>query len=145
MSRRITGIQTHHSLQLDDASRGATNMCVSLGGAVRKTGDPELADLQAEAVLLTRRIGRAREAANARLHGFYAEDPERFKRARAGAEPYPDETVGGFVARCTCYDLCLHRYGIEPGENGICNCDGVKPPCPAHPDPTGRARDPDHR
>lgn len=132
MTRRITGIQTHHSLQLDDASRGATNMCVSLGGAVRRTGDPELACLQAEALLLTRRIGRAREAANASLQGLYVENPEHFKACRAGAEPYPDEAGRDFVARCTCYDQCLHRYGIEPGENGICNCEGVKAPCPAH-------------
>jgi hypothetical protein len=130
VQRRIIGIQTHHSVQLDDATRGAANMCAGLRGALRCTGDPVLASLLDEATTLAGRIADARNAASSRLRGFYDEDPERFKRCRDGIEPWPDETIGAFQPRCSCYDRCLiHDHGVAAPEEQ-CNC-GV--PCPAHP------------
>jgi hypothetical protein len=131
VQRRIIGIQTHHSVQLDDAMRGAANMCAGLRGALRCTGDPEHAGLLEEAGALARRIARARTEAGARLQAFYAADPERFKRCRDGIEPWPDETLGGFEPRCSCHDRCLiHDHGVDaPPEQ--CNCGRE---CPAHPE-----------
>jgi hypothetical protein len=131
LKRRIIGIQTHHSVQLDDATRGAANMCAGLRGALKCTGDPEHARLLAEATALLARIAEARNVASARLRGFYEADPERFRRCREGSEPWPDETLGAFEPRCSCYDRCLiHDHGVQaPAEQ--CNCDR---PCPAHPD-----------
>jgi len=122
VKRRIIGIQTHHSVQLDDATRGAANMCAGLRCAIRCTGDPEHARLLEEATALARRIGEARDEARARLRGFYDVDPERFKRCRDGIEPWPDETLGLFEPRCSCYDSCLiHDHGVvAPPEQ--CNC-----------------------
>lgn len=129
MKRRIVGIQTHHSVQLDDAARGAANMCAGLRGALKCTGDPEHAKLLEEAAQLALRISEARSAASSRLLGFHAEDPERFRRCRDGIEPWPDETIGAFEPRCSCYDQCLiHDHGVDaPPEQ--CNCGR---PCPAH-------------
>jgi hypothetical protein len=131
MKRRIIGIQTHHSMQLDDAMRGALNMCAGLSGALTCTGDPEHARLLDEANLLARRIIGARDRATTSLRGFYDADPERFKRCRDGFEPWPDETLGPFEPRCSCHDRCLiHDHGIDaPIEQ--CTCGRA---CPAHPD-----------
>jgi hypothetical protein len=39
---RITGIQLHHSVNLDDASPFGVNMLTALTAAHTRTGDPEL-------------------------------------------------------------------------------------------------------
>lgn len=131
MQRRIIGIQTHHSVQLDDAMRGAANMCAGLRGALKCTGDADHALLLEEAALLARRISRARSEASSRLRAFYEADPERFKRCRDGMEPWPDETLGAFEPRCSCDDRCLiHDVGVDaPAEQ--CNCGRE---CPAYPE-----------
>jgi hypothetical protein len=133
VKRTVVGIQMHHHTNLDDACRGAAIMLSGLHAAARVTGDPRLLVLHDQLQAATRELAREREAATERFRGLYAESPERFKRCRDGFEPWPDETPEGFVPRCTCNDKCLHRFGVEPGANGICNCEGVKPPCPAHP------------
>jgi hypothetical protein len=129
LQRRIVGIQTHHSVQLDDAMRGAANMCAGLRGALKCTGDPAHAKLLEEATALARRVAAARGEATTRLRGFYEDDPDRFRRCRDGIEPWPDETIGAFEPRCSCYDRCLiHDHGVDaPPEQ--CNCGR---PCPAH-------------
>ena len=131
MKRRIVGIQTHHSVQLDDALRGAMNACAGLRGALTCTGDPEHAALLEEATALARRVSHARDEATTRLRGFFEQDPERFKRCRDGVERWPDETIGPFEPRCSCYDRCLiHDMGVDaPFEQ--CNC---YEECPAHPE-----------
>jgi hypothetical protein len=76
--RRIVGIQLHHSVNLDDASRFAGE----------------------------------------------------FKRYVEGELPWPDETLEGFVPRCTCKDRCLfHDTGRGGPEH--CNCDRI---CGQHGD-----------
>ena len=131
MKRRMVGLQIHHSVQLDDAMRGAANMCAGLRAALRCTGDPNHAQLLEDASALARRIAAARSEASLRLRGFYEADPERFKRCREGIEPWPDETLGPFEPRCSCYDRCLiHDHGVAaPPEQ--CNCGR---PCAAHPE-----------
>ena len=43
--RRIIGIQTHHSVNLEDASRFGVNMLTALEAAFTRTGDPEIHQL----------------------------------------------------------------------------------------------------
>jgi len=83
LKRRIIGLQIHHSVQLDDAMRGAANMCAGLRAALTCTGDPDHAQLLEDASALARRIAAARSEASLRLRGFYEADPERFKRFQA--------------------------------------------------------------
>ncbi len=129
--RRIIGIQTHHSVQLDDALRGAANLCAGLSGALTCTGDPEHARLLDEARALAKRIAQARGVARQSLSDLYERDPELFRRCREGELPWPDETLGGFEPRCSCADRCLiHDLGVDaPAEH--CRCGRA---CPAHPD-----------
>lgn len=128
--RTIIGVQIHHSTLMNDAYRGLVNGAQGLKGTLSCSGDPYHEELVNEAVALVRRVGRAQEAAAERLHKLWEEDPDKFIRCREGAEPWPDETVGGFQARCTCSDICqIHDNGNEtPG--WVCKCR----PCPAHPE-----------
>ena len=132
VKRTVTGIQLHHHVQLDDAVRGLANGLTGLRGAHRLTDNPRLIALHDQLQAGMRDVAEERDAAAERFRRFYVEDPDRFKRCRDGHEPWPDEVAAGFTARCTCHDACLHSHGLEPGPNGICNCDGVKPPCPQH-------------
>lgn len=132
MRRHIIGIQVHHSTLLDDAMRGAVNACAGLRGAHNLTDNRDLLELLDAAQDLAVRITHARRDAGDRLQQLYEDDPQTFRDARAGRIPWPDETAEGFQPRCTCSDRCLHEQGIEPGPLGICNCPGVKRPCPAH-------------
>jgi len=128
--RKILGVQLHHSVNLSDAVRGGANMCAGLRGAITCTGDPELHALLEEANDLVRRVSRAHGAAHARLLSFH--DHPDFTRMRDGELPWPDETLGAFEARCSCYDSCLvHDHDVKNAPAGQCNCDDV---CPAHPE-----------
>lgn len=120
--RRITGIQVHHSVNLEDASRFAANMLTALEATMVKTGSEEVQAIIDDVRPLVRRIGVARTAAGMRLqmHGL---DPE-FRRYRDGELPYPDELEEGFVPRCTCYDRCLF-HDTERGSIDDCNCGRV--------------------
>lgn len=128
--RKIVGVQVHHSVSLNDAHRGLVNGAMGLSGAIASTGDPALVELHERAQQLVRDVGKAEREASARLQQFYEDDPERFKRCRDGYIPWPDETLMGFEARCTCSDICqIHDRGrTEPG--WVCKCEQ----CPAHPD-----------
>lgn len=125
--RRITGIQVHHSTNLEDASRFAANMLTALEGALAKTGSEEIKQLIEDARPIVHRIGVARTAAGLRLQ-MHHRDPD-FRRYRDGELPYPDELEEGFVPRCTCHDRCLfHDTGRGSVEN--CTCDRA---CGQHP------------
>ena len=121
--RRIIGIQTHHSVNLEDASRFAVNMLTALEATFKRTGDPEIEALLGELRPLVRQIGVARTAAGLRLQ-MHQRDPE-FKRYVDGDLPWPDELEEGFIPRCTCDDRCLyHDIGRGTFEDD-CNCDKV--------------------
>ena len=120
--RRIIGIQTHHSVNLEDASRFAVNMLTALEAALARTGDPEIQGLLEELRPLVRKIGTARTAAGLRLQ-LHQRDPD-FKRYVDGELPWPDELEEGFVPRCTCDDRCLY-HDIGRGTVADCNCDRV--------------------
>jgi hypothetical protein len=127
--RRIVGIQTHHSVNLEDASRFAVNMLTALEATLARTGDPEIQALLERLRPLVREIGVARTAAGLRLQMHHRD--RDFKRYVNGELPWPDELVEGFVARCTCEDRCLyHDIGRGTLEND-CNCDMV---CGQHGD-----------
>jgi hypothetical protein len=120
--RRIVGIQIHHSVNLDDASRFAVNMLTALEAAETKTQDPEICELLDTLRPLVRQIGVARTAAGLRLQ-MHQRDPE-FKRYVDGELPFPDELVEGFVPRCTCHDRCLF-HDVGRGGPEHCRCDRV--------------------
>jgi len=126
--RRIIGIQTHHSVNLDDASRFAVNMLTALEATLVRTGDPEIEGLLEELRPLVRQIGVARTAAGLRLK-LHQRDPD-FKRYVDGELPWPDELEEGFVPRCTCDDRCLY-HDVGHGTVADCNCDRV---CGQHGD-----------
>ncbi len=127
--RRITGIQVHHSVNLDDASRFAVNMLTALEAAHGKAGSEETRRLIETLTPIVRDIGVARTAAGMRLQ-MHQRDPQ-FKHYVDGDLPWPDETSEGFVPRCRCRDLCLfHDFG-RGSEEQDCNCDEW---CRQHPE-----------
>jgi hypothetical protein len=127
--RRIVGIQVHHSVNLDDASRFGVNMLTALNAAHTKSGSEETRRLLEQLAPLVREIGVARTAAGLRLQ-MHQRDPE-FKRYVDGHLPWPDEDPEGFVPRCTCYDRCLHHDTGQGTLEDDCNCDIV---CGQHGD-----------
>ena len=121
--RRIIGIQTHHSVNLDDASRFGVNMLTALEATLKRTGDPEIQALLDELGPLVRQVGVARTAAGLRLK-LHQRDAD-FKRYVEGEMPWPDELEEGFIPRCTCDDRCLfHDIGRGTLEDD-CNCDRI--------------------
>lgn len=120
MNRKIIGVQTHHSVNLDDASRFGVNMLTALEAAHKRTKDPEITRLLETLGPLVREIGAARTAAGFRLQMHHS-DPN-FKRYVDGDLPWPDETEEGFEARCRCGDACLvHDSGVGSFDDD-CNC-----------------------
>ena len=127
--RRIIGIQVHHSVNLDDASRFAANMLTALEAAHLRTGSEETRRLLDALTPLVREVGVARTAAGMRLQ-MHQRDAH-FKRYVDGDLPWPDELAEGFVPRCRCHDRCLfHDVGRGTAEND-CNCDEE---CGQHPE-----------
>jgi hypothetical protein len=127
--RRITGIQVHHSVNLDDASRFAANMLTALEAAHAKSASSETARLLDQLRPLVREVGVERTAAGMRLQ-MHQRDPH-FRRYVDGDMPWPDETADGFIARCRCHDRCLfHDVGRGSLERD-CTCDEW---CRQHPD-----------
>lgn len=131
--RRIIGIQVHHSVNLDDASRFGANMLTALEGALKRTDSPEIRQLLDECRPLVRQIGVARTAAGLRLQ-MHQRDPD-FKRYVDGEMPWPDELEEGFIPRCTCDDRCLY-HDVGRGTVEDCNCHHV---CGQHGEPPARA------
>ena len=127
--RNVTGIQLHHTTDLQDASRFLGNAVMALRAAHVRTGDDRYVDLAAQLktmVAETRTLeGQARE----RMHGLHSADPDQFVRCREGEEPWPDEIQAGFVPRHTCNDQCLyHDHDVlDAIMQGICG----RPPCRA--------------
>ena len=120
--RRIVGIQIHHSVNLDDASRFGVNMLTALQSAHTKSGSAETQRLLEVLGPIVREIGAERMAAQLRLQ-MHQRDPE-FQRYVDGELPWPDEQADGFVPRCTCGDRCLfHDVGRGTAEH--CTCDRV--------------------
>jgi hypothetical protein len=131
--RRIIGIQVHHSVTLDDASRFGVNMLTALQSAHRRTASPELEHLLERLAPLVREVGVARTAAGLRLQ-LHQRDPD-FKRYVDGDLPWPDEDPTEFVPRCRCQDRCLfHDTGRGTLEH--CTCDVV---CAQHDEPRADA------
>jgi hypothetical protein len=127
--RRITGIQVHHSVNLEDASRFGANLLTALEAAHKKSGSEETKKLIDELTPLVRKVGVERTAAGMRLQ-MHQRDPE-FKRYVEGDQPWPDELTEGFVPRCRCHDRCLfHDIGRGSAERD-CTCDI---PCGQHPE-----------
>ena len=132
--RRITGIQVHHSVNLDDASRFGANMLTALQAVHRKTGSEETRRLLDALGPLVREIGVARTAAGMRLH-MHQRDPD-FRHYVEGDMPWPDELADGFVPRCRCNDKCLvHDVGRGSAERD-CTCGEW---CRRHPDAHAKA------
>ncbi len=127
--RRIVGIQIHHSVNLDDASRFAANMLTALEAAHGKSGSAETRRLIDQLKPLVREVGVERTAAGMRLQ-MHQRDPQ-FKRYVEGDLPWPDETTDGFVPRCRCHDRCLYHDVGRGSLEQDCNCDEW---CRQHPD-----------
>ncbi len=117
--RRIVGVQIHHSVTLNDASRYAVNMLTALESVQRRMLDDEVGELLEELKPLVRRIGVARAASEMRLK-LHQSDPD-FKAYVDGDLPWPDEDPEGFVARCRCDDRCLF-HDVGRGSEDDCNC-----------------------
>jgi hypothetical protein len=103
-TRKIIGVQLHHSVKLGDARRYGANLCSALEAAHRITDNPALLALHDQAQAVLREVSKAERDAHARLVEFQSH-PD-FGRMVDGALPWPDETLGGFEARCTCNDAC---------------------------------------
>lgn len=118
--RRIIGVQLHHSVTLDDASRYAANMLTALESVRMRAIDDEVSELLDELRPLVQRIGVARAAAQMRLE-LHQTDPD-FRAYVDGDLPWPDERPEGFAARCRCDDRCLF-HDTGRGTEADCNCD----------------------
>jgi hypothetical protein len=118
--RRIVGIQVHHSVNLDDASRFGVNMLTALEAAHRKSGSEQTQRLLDVLGPLVRDVGVERTAAGLRLQ-MHQRDPE-FRRFVEGELPWPDELAEGFVPRCSCHDKCLF-HDVGRGTVADCRCD----------------------
>jgi hypothetical protein len=121
--RPIIGVQLHHSVNLEDASRFGINMLTALEATLKRTDDPEIRQLLERLGPLVREIGVARTAAGLRLQ-MHQRDPE-FKRYVNGELPWPDELQAGFVPRCSCEDRCLYHDVGRGSLEQDCNCDSV--------------------
>lgn len=119
-SRRIIGLQLHHSVALADAGRYASNLLVMLDGVSRRMEDPSaVIALREQLAPLVRAVGAEATAARLRLQ-LHQSDPD-FRRYVDGDLPWPDENPEGFVARCRCHDRCLY-HDQRVGTEDDCNC-----------------------
>jgi hypothetical protein len=120
--RKIIGVQVHHSTK----ARDAANMATALGSVFEMTDDARWQVLADQAKALMRQVSSLSREARERLHEY--QSLPNFGAMVAGDEPWPDETVDGFQARCRCDDRCmLHDNGR--GTEADCSCDQY---CRAH-------------
>ncbi|MBT2225533.1 hypothetical protein [Nonomuraea sp. NEAU-A123] len=127
--RSVTGIQLHHTTDLQDASRFLGNAVMALRAAHVRTGDDRYVDLAAQLKTMVAETRTLETQARDRMHGLHSADPEQFVRCREGEEPWPDEIQAGFVPRHTCNDRCLyHDHDVL---NAIMQCICGRPPCRA--------------
>jgi hypothetical protein len=127
--RGVTGIQLHHTTDLQDAGRFLGNAAMALRAAHVRTGDNRYSDLatQLKDVLVLAR--ELEDEARAGLHRLHTTDPEQFLRSRDGEEPWPGEIEPGFIPRHTCKDTCL--YHDHQVLEAIMQCTCGRPPCRA--------------
>lgn len=104
-TRKIVGVQLHHSVAYQDATRGLVNARAGLRSAMTRTGESEIEEIDDLIAQAQRRTRKLQEAAEQRLRDLWDQDPERFRRCRDGVEAWPDEIDDG-ARRCTCYDRC---------------------------------------
>ncbi|TDE46240.1 hypothetical protein E1295_23430 [Nonomuraea mesophila] len=127
--RGVTGIQLHHTTDLQDATRFLSNAAMALRAAHVRTGDEQYSAIAAQLTTMAEETRTLEGRARARMQGLHASDPERFVRCREGDEPWPDEIQAGFVPRHTCKDQCLyHDHDVL---DAIMQCTCGRPPCRA--------------
>ncbi|MEO3798092.1 hypothetical protein ABGB14_48535 [Nonomuraea sp. B10E15] len=127
--RGVTGIQLHHTTDLQDATRFLSNAAMALRAAHVRTGDDQYSAIAAQLTTMVEETRTLEGEARARMQGLHASDPERFVRCREGHEPWPDEIQAGFVPRHTCRDQCLyHDHDVL---DAIMQCTCGQPPCRA--------------
>lgn len=127
--RGVTGIQLHHTTNLQDANRSLSNAVMALRAAHVRTGDDRYSELIAQLKATVARVRELEAQARASMHELHATDPERFIRCREGEEPWPDEIQAGFIPRHTCQDQCLyHDHNVL---DAITQCICGRPPCRA--------------
>ncbi|AWS44495.1 hypothetical protein [Streptosporangium sp. 'caverna'] len=127
--RSVTGIQMHHTTDLQDAGRFLVNAAMALRAAYVRTGDDRYSSLAAQLKAVAVKARMLETQARASLHGLHAADPEQFVRCREGEDPWPDEIQAGFVPRHTCRDQCLyHDHDVL---NAIMQCTCGQSPCRA--------------
>ncbi|MEV4101708.1 hypothetical protein AB0J42_15730 [Nonomuraea sp. NPDC049649] len=127
--RGVTGIQLHHTTDLQDAGRFLGNAMMALRAAHARTGDDRYSDLVSRLKTLVAETRTLETQARTRLEGLHATDPEQFVRCREGEDPWPDEIQAGFIPRHTCHDRCLyHDHDVL---DAILQCTCGRPPCRA--------------
>ncbi|MFG3441074.1 hypothetical protein ACGF0J_27810 [Nonomuraea sp. NPDC047897] len=127
--RGVTGIQLHHTTDLQDAVRFLSNAAMALRAAHVRTGDAQYSDLAAQLKTMATEARTLESQARDRMRHLHASDPARFGRCRDGHEPWPDEIQPGFVPRHTCMDQCLyHDHNVL---EAITQCTCGQPPCRA--------------
>lgn len=119
MKRKITGVQLHHKINLDDASRFGVNMLTALYSTYKRTDDPRYLALYDQLREGVRTIGALGREADERFRSFQSH-PD-FKDMVEGDLPWPDETAEDFEARCRCHDRCLY-HDVGQGTEDNCNC-----------------------
>jgi hypothetical protein len=97
--RGLTGIQLHHTTNLQDAGRFLRSAAMALRAAHVRTGDDRYCDLatQLKAVLVLAR--ELEDEARAGLHRLHSTDPEQFLRWGAGAADVETVVVGGEILK----------------------------------------------
>ncbi|MDP9861231.1 MULTISPECIES: hypothetical protein [Streptosporangium] len=127
--RGVTGIQLHHTTDLQDAGRFLGNAVMALRAAHVRTGDDRYSGLAAQIKTMVAEARVLESQARTSMEGLHSADPERFVRCRDGEEPWPDEIQPGFVPRHTCRDQCLyHDHDVL---DAILQCICGRPPCRA--------------
>ncbi|MBN6058168.1 hypothetical protein JYK22_39970, partial [Nonomuraea sp. RK-328] len=127
--RGVTGMQLHHTTDLQDASRFLGNAVMALRAAHVRTGDARYSSLASQLKSMAAETRILENQARERMHGLHSDDPEMFTRCREGEEPWPDEIQAGFIPRHTCRDQCLyHDHDVL---DAIMQCTCGQPPCRA--------------
>lgn len=127
--RGVTGMQMHHTTDLQDANRFLTNAVMALRAAQVRTGDEQYLAIAEQLKTMVQETRTLESQARERMQGLHASDPDRFVRCREGHEPWPDEIQAGFVPRHTCMDQCL--YHTHDVLDAIMQCTCGQPPCRA--------------
>ncbi|MER7208677.1 hypothetical protein [Streptosporangium sp. NPDC000239] len=127
--RGVTGVQMHHTTDLQDATRFLGNAVMALRAAHVRTGDERYSGLAEQLKAVTVQARGLESQARASMEDLHVADPELFLRCRDGEEPWPDEIQAGFIPRHTCRDRCLYHDHDVLGAITQCTCG--RPPCRA--------------